>query len=421
MVFPSENDSLSPEQAMALELLRSGENVFLTGGAGSGKSHLIRYFQRELNPKEMPVLASTGAAAVLLGGRTFHSFFGLGIMDGGPDAAFQKGLKDRRLTTRLRSVEGVIIDEISMIPGDALMIAEALAREARESKLPWGGMRVIAVGDFAQLPPVTKERQQRDWAFLNPVWEQSGFQVCLLSHNQRVQDDEFLDVLHDVRHGFVSQRVQNFLDGHVREHDETDLAPRLFPRRAQADEYNIFRLREIPEEEIEIDSIYFGSERHVGILMRSAPVPVKLTLKIGCHVLFLQNDPQKRWVNGTRGQVVNVEPERVFVKKSNGREVPVEKTSFAMQDAEGNTVASVLQYPLTLAYATTIHKSQGATLDDLWCDLGSLWEPGQAYVALSRLRGSEGLRLLRWNSKSVITDSRVMDFYQRLAPVNVTP
>ena len=96
MVFPSENDTLSPEQAMALELLRSGENVFLTGGAGSGKSHLIRHFQKELNPKEMPTLASTGAAAVLLAGRTFHSFFGLGIMDGGPDATFQRGIKDRR-------------------------------------------------------------------------------------------------------------------------------------------------------------------------------------------------------------------------------------------------------------------------------------------------------------------------------------
>jgi ATP-dependent exoDNAse (exonuclease V) alpha subunit len=137
---------LSPEQSAALELLRSGENVFLTGGAGSGKSFLIRHFMKEMDSKEMPILASTGAAAVLLGGRTFHSFFGLGIMEGGPDAAYSRASKDARLMARLRKVEGVIIDEISMIPGQALMIAEALAQRARDSKLPWGGMRIIAVG-----------------------------------------------------------------------------------------------------------------------------------------------------------------------------------------------------------------------------------------------------------------------------------
>ena len=308
-----------------------------------------------------------------------------------------------------------------MIPGDALMIAEALAQNARESKLPWGGMRVITVGDFAQLPPVTKNRADRDWAFVNRVWQQSDFQVCLLSHNQRVHEDQFLDVLHDVRHGLVTERVQDFLNDHLRDHDELDPAPRLFPRRAQADEYNQFRLGEIAENEVQIDSVYFGSERHVEMLMRSAPVPPKLNLKVGCHVLFLQNDPQKRWSNGTRGEVVNIDIDRIVVKKNNGREAIVEKSSFAMQDAEGNTVASVLQYPLTLAYATTIHKSQGATLDDLWCDLGSLWEPGQAYVALSRLKSSSGLRLLRWSPRSFITDPRVMDFYQRISPVNVAP
>lgn len=414
-----EISALSSEQQVALEVLQSGENVFLTGGAGSGKSYLIRHFMKDLDPKTFPVLASTGAAAVLLGGRTFHSFFGLGIMDGGPDATFQRALKDRRLGTRLRGVDGIVIDEISMIPGNALMIAEALAQNARESTLPWGGLRVIAVGDFAQLPPVAKNREDRDWSFRNPVWAQSGFQPCLLSHNQRVQDDRFLDVLHDVRHGLVTPRVKEFLEERTRDHDEDDPAPRLFPRRDKSDEYNQRRLDEIPEENVVIDSIYFGQERAVEALMKSAPVPKQLRLKVGCQVLFLQNDPQKRWVNGTRGEVQEIQADRVIVKKHNGREVAVEKSSFAQQDADGNIVASVIQFPLTLAYATTIHKSQGATLDDLWCDLSSLWEPGQAYVALSRLRGAEGLKILSWNPRSVITDPRVMDFYRRLRPVNV--
>jgi ATP-dependent exoDNAse (exonuclease V) alpha subunit len=402
--------TLSPEQEHALELLRSGENVFLTGGAGSGKSYLIRHFMGELDPKQTPILASTGAAAVLLGGRTFHSFFGLGIMEGGVDATYERGSKDHRLLKRLSSVEGVIIDEISMIPGAALMIAEALAQKARDSKLPWGGMRIICVGDFAQLPPVTRTGD-RDWAFRNEVWQRSGFQVCQLSHNQRVQDNDFLDVLSDVRYGKVTPRVFEFLSEKVRPHDEEDSGTRLFGRRDMSENFNQKKLAEIDEDEVTIDSIYIGSEKHVETLIRMAPVPQKLTLKVGCRIIFLQNDPQKRWINGTRGTVTKIEADKITVRKDHGREVNTEKTTFSLQDAEGNVTATVIQFPLTLAYATTIHKSQGATLDELWCDLRSLWEPGQAYVALSRLRSADGLKLVGWNPRSIIVDPKVIDFY----------
>lgn len=404
---------LSPEQAAALDLLRSGENVFLTGGAGSGKSFLIRQFMREIDAKEFPILASTGAAAVLLGGRTFHSFFGLGIMEGGADAAYQRASRDNKLMARLRKVEGVIIDEISMIPGQALMIAEALSQKARESKLPWGGLRLIAVGDFAQLPPVTQSGP-RDWCFLNEVWRNSGFQTSMLSHNQRVSDNLFLDVLSDVRHGLSTPQVRDFLNEHIQEHDPDHPGTRLFPRKINAENFNQMKLKELNEEEVTIDSIYFGSEKHIEILMKTAPVPVKLVLKLGCRVMFLQNDPQKRWVNGTRGIVTDIADDKIIVKKDGGREVQADKSSFALQDAEGNVMASVIQFPLTLAYATTIHKSQGATLDDLWCDLSNLWEPGHAYVALSRLRSAEGLHLIGWSPRSIIVDPKVLDFYKKL-------
>lgn len=410
-----QNIELSFEQSNALELLRSGENVFLTGGAGSGKSFLIRQFMKEIETTEMPILASTGAAAVLLGGRTFHSFFGLGIMDGGPDATYSRASKDNKLMARLRKVEGVIIDEISMIPGQALMIAEALAQRARESKLPWGGMRIITVGDFAQLPPVTRTGQ-RDWCFLNQVWEASGFQSVMLSHNQRVSDNLFLDILSDVRHGLSTGRVRDFLNEHLQDHDPDHPGTRLFPRKLNADNFNQKKLDELAEEEVTIDSIYFGSEKHIELLMKSAPVPAKLVLKLGCRVMFLQNDPQRRWVNGTRGVVTDITLDKVTVKKDNGREVQADKSSFALQDAEGNILASVIQFPLTLAYATTIHKSQGATLDDLWCDLSSLWEPGHAYVALSRLRSAQGLHLIGWNPRSIIVDPKVLSFYNSLFP-----
>lgn len=267
--------ALSSEQEHALEILRSGENVFLTGGAGSGKSYLIRHFMNELDPKQMPILASTGAAAVLLGGRTFHSFFGLGIMEGGVDATYERCCKDHRLLARLKKVEGVIIDEISMIPGAALMIAEAVSQKARDSKLPWGGMRVISVGDFAQLPPVTRTGP-RDWAFLNETWARSGFQVSQLSHNQRVQDNHFLDVLVDVRYGKVTQRVFDFLSEKVRPHDEDDTGTRLFGRRDMSENFNQKKLGEINEVEVTTDSIYIGAEKFIETLMKMAPVPIFL-------------------------------------------------------------------------------------------------------------------------------------------------
>lgn len=406
--------TLDVEQQIAYEVLQSGENVFVTGGAGSGKSFLIRQFMRTVDPKTMPILASTGAAAVLLGGRTFHSFFGLGIMEGGPQETYHRMKEDPKLMKRLGQVEGVIIDEISMIPASALEVAEALSRHARQSSLPWGGMRVIVVGDFAQLPPVTRFGQKREWSFQSSVWQQSGFQVVELTKNQRTYDQNFLDVLNDVRQGKVTPRVKEYLDLKVREHDEEDETTRLFPKRDQSEFFNQKKLSQIPEPEMKIPSIYLGQERLVEALKKNSPIPGELTLKVGCKVLFLQNDPNKRWVNGTKGTVVNIEADKITVEKETWRHVTVEKTQFSLQDAEGRTVASVINFPLTLAYATTIHKSQGATLDEIWVDLSRLWEPGQAYVALSRLRTGDGLKLLGWKPQSVITDPAVTQFYQSL-------
>jgi len=408
------SESLSDEQLQALDLLKSGENVFLTGGAGSGKSYVIRELTKDLNPKEMPVLASTGAAAVLLGGRTFHSFFGIGIMEGGAEATMLRVSEDQRVLKRLSIVEGCIIDEISMISGEALNVAEFLAQKARGSTLPWGGMRIIAVGDFGQLPPVTLSNQKRDWCFLSASWQKTQFQICRLRHNQRVQDSEFLDVLAEIRDGKMSQKVIRFLNAHTKPHDENHPGTRLFPRRDLSEKYNQKKLDEIQNEEKIFDSIYFGDEKFVQSLKKSSPVPEQLKLKIGCRVIFLKNDAQKRWVNGTRGTLVEIEKENLVVKKDHGREVTVEKMMFSLLDAEGNARASLIQYPLTLAYATTIHKSQGATLDELWCDLSSLWEPGQAYVALSRLRDPRGLNIVRWNPRSFIVDKLVQDFYMKL-------
>ena len=230
----------------------------------------------ELDPKQIPILASTGAAAVLLGGRTFHSFFGLGIMEGGPTATFQRVMNDARTLKRIRQVEGVIIDEISMIPGDAFSVAEQIAQLAKESTLPWGGLRVIAVGDFGQLPPVTRFGQKRDWCFLTETWRRTDFQNCALHFNQRNQDDTFLKVLADIRDGKVTALVKDFLEEHTQDHDENHPGTRLFPRRDLSENYNQKKLAEIAETEYVVDSIYIGEQRFIEILGKSAPVPAQL-------------------------------------------------------------------------------------------------------------------------------------------------
>lgn len=405
---------LSEEQQHAFELLQSGENVFLTGGAGSGKSFLIRHFMAGLNPKEFPILASTGAAAVLLGGRTFHSFFGLGIMEGGREATLQRIINNPKLLKRIARVEGVVIDEVSMIPGVAFSLAEEVARIARDSSLPWGGLRVIVVGDFAQLPPVTRDGQKRDWSFQSEVWQNSGFQICQLKHNQRVKDSSFLDVLADVREGRVTPLVKDYLESRMREHDEDDKSTRLFPRRDQSEAHNQRELSLIPFAETKIDSIYIGEERYVESLKKNSPIANQIVLKEEARVMFVQNDPNRRWVNGTRGWVRGITADKITIEKDSGRDVTVEKTSFSLLDAEGKNVASVINFPLMLAYATTIHKSQGATLDELWVDLRRLWEPGHAYVALSRLQYGDGLRLLGWSEQSFKIDPAVQKFYSEI-------
>ncbi|MBC7754516.1 MAG: AAA family ATPase [Moraxellaceae bacterium] len=414
---------LSDEQQVALDLLKSGDNVFLTGGAGSGKSFVVRELMKELDSESMPILASTGAAAVLLGGRTFHSFFGIGIMEGGFEATVTRGLKDKKLLKRLAKVDGVVIDEISMIPGEALAAAEYLSQMARESTLPWGGMRVIAVGDFGQLPPVTMAGKKRDWCFQHEVWKKTNFLIYQLKYNQRVQESEYLEVLDQIRRGKLDDKGRNFLNSRVRNHDEDEPGTRLFPRREQSEFYNQKKLKEINQDEFAIPSIYFGEEKFITSLKKNAPVAEELKLKKDCRVLFLKNDAQKRYVNGTRGTVVEIESDHIIVKKDLrdragfGREIKVEKMQFSLLDPDGNIKASVIQFPLALAYATTIHKSQGATIDELWCDLSSLWEPGQAYVALSRLRDSSGLHIVRWSERSIITDPAVSLFYSQIDPI----
>ena len=407
-----ENVQLMPSQAEAFRDLTEGrENIFLTGGPGTGKSFLIRKFLEQCTEK-VPVVASTGAAAILIGGRTFHSFFGLGIMQGGAEAVLKKALKNTRLRKRLKQTATLIIDEVSMLSGETLEVAEHIARAVKKSPFAWGGIRIIAVGDFAQLPPITRGRE-KEWCFLSQAWERSRFKKVILREVKRTEDAAFLEVLEDIRWGKRSERVRLFLNQRLLAADEVGSdVPHVFPRRAQTDAFNRARLNEIDCESRLYETEYGGKDVYIERLKRDAPVPEVLELKKGALVMLRMNDPKQRYINGTVATLEELEDDCLLVRAGK-RLIEIEPFSFTILDDDGEEAAFAMNFPVTLAYASTIHKVQGTTLERCHISLRGLWEPGQAYVALSRARSGDGITLMDWDENSICADLSVREFYER--------
>ncbi|NCN41730.1 AAA family ATPase [bacterium] len=415
-LFASMYKDLNAGQEAAMKLLHGENNVFVTGGAGTGKSYLMKQYLKGTDRDLIPVLASTGAAAVLIGGRTIHSFFGLGILEGGPHATLDRALKDRRVVRRLKKANAIVIDEVSMIPGIVLAVAERIACEARKSDKPWGGIKIIAVGDFAQLPPVNRFSNQKDWAFMGSVWKRSQFQYVELKEVMRAQEDQhYCEVLSDIRRGELSDRVKQMLEDRSADSAyEFPHATVLYARKMDVDRINMAKLSELPGREESFESEYVGPEQYLKTLKKNSPVPEVLKLKEGAFVMIRQNDPRGRWVNGSLGYVRGCSKEEISIELVSGRDVEISKTSFSYLDADGKEVASAKNFPLSLAWAVTIHKAQGATLDRAVVSIRGLWEPGQAYVALSRVRSASTILIDGWDEKSIFADPQVKAFHEYL-------
>ena len=402
-------------QEEALKILRGDENVFLTGSAGTGKSYLINEYKKFFSPKKHPIVASTGAAAILVGGRTFHSFFGLGIMQGGYEKTIERALKNRRLKSRLKKVVSIMIDEISMLSGESLRAAEEIAFRIREEEAPWGGIKVVAVGDFAQLPPVSRFRDRPDWAFEDRVWERTNFTPICLDTVVRTQDREFLEILNFIRRGVVNEQVRTFLNSRVVDEARDLDMTKLHSRRDFVERINLQKLNELPGEAKVFETVYESKDqRYIESMKKNAPIPERLNLKLGALVMIRKNDPSQGYVNGSLGIVTQIKENEIQIQLKAGWPVLLEKSAFTLLDAEGAEVAGAFNFPVNLAYATTIHKSQGMTLDSAVIDLRQLWEPGHAYVALSRVKSPDGLYLTGWSENSIKTDEKVVQFYNQI-------
>ncbi len=402
----------SPDQSLALERLHTISNLFLTGRAGTGKSTVLKAFLQQ-SPTEIAVLASTGAAAVLVGGRTFHSFFGLGIMEGGTARTVERALKNPRLKRRLKDAHTVVIDEISMLSGETLAAAEEIARQARGNQQPWGNLRIIAVGDFAQLPPVTPGRETPDWAFRHEVWARSEFQPISLQTVHRSPSAPWNNVLNRIREGVCDATVRDALNARMQQMSEDEEVTRLFGLRHQAENYNRLRLEDLPDEPVAYTTDYSGEATALEQIRRNCPIPEMLVLKTNALVMIRRNEANGLYVNGSLGHVRAMREKFVQVELlETGQKVDLEPVKFEQLNADGEVVATAKNFPLNLAYGTTIHKSQGSTLDAVRLHLSGLWESGQAYVALSRVRKPERLYLDGWDPKAIRADQEVIRFHK---------
>ena len=411
---PKGEPELTSGQKEALAMLQSDDNVFLTGPAGTGKSFVVKKYLSSCE-EPPPILASTGAAAILVGGRTFHSFFGLGILEGGRASTLERFSKNLKARARVRAVDQIIIDEISMISEEAFEVASEAAKIAKGSSLPFGGIRLILSGDFLQLPPVVKGSTLIHWLFDTRLWQSLNLRVANLSEPKRTDDIEFIKVLHKVRFGIVDRDVTHFLNSKISPLDPNFEGTVLFGLRKDVEAFNQKRLERLPgKEQIFKTSIHIPSDRSMTPerALKISPLPSELFLKKGALVMIRKNDGDAgRYANGSLGHIKDIRDNALTITLFSGDEVSIEKHKFEILDGDGKTIASVTNFPVNLGYASTIHKCQGASIDSLYVDLDDIWEMGQAYVALSRAKDPSRLAISGWKPSCILADKKVVDYY----------
>lgn len=397
-------------QATALSILKTGGNVFLTGEPGSGKTYLVNAYIRYLRDHDIRVAitASTGIAATHIGGSTIHSWSGIGIRKVLSSQELDIIASTDRLVKQIKNTHVLIIDEISMLDAVTLDMVERVCRATRASSAPFGGLQVVLVGDFFQLPPVSKHGEApAQFAFTAASWSEAMFDVCYLTEQHRQSDPALSSVLSAIRGGVIEDATLAHLDTRrVEHHDQHQQATKLYSHNANVDEVNAEKLDDLAGETHVFEMEHHGQKAKIEALVRGCLSPERLEVKIGATVMCTRNNPEKGFVNGTLGTVVDfdeAEGEYPIIEMKHGRRVTIEPMEWAIEDGE-KVSARIAQVPLRLAWAMTVHKSQGMSLDAAVMDLSQSFAFGQGYVALSRVRTLDGLHLLGWNERALRVD-----------------
>ena len=418
------NIEINPEFKKALDLMENSyKNLFITGRAGTGKSTLLEYF-RSKTEKDIVVLAPTGVAAVNISGQTIHSFFGFQ-----PDITIEKARRIAKKSNQsiYKNLDAIVIDEISMVRADLLdCIDEFLQLKGRMPGLPFGGIQMIFIGDLYQIPPVVvshdkhlfQHQYDSEYFFHSRVYSEIEVQHLELEKIYRQTDKEFIDILNSIRNNTASEDDLASLNSRV-VINITELPKGIIyltTTNALAEERNYTELQQL-----EGKSFFYNAEIRGDINKKSFPAEEVVELKKNAQVILLNNDAAGRWINGTIAKVIHLEEEALELRLNDGSVVEVKPHnwniySFYWDDendkVETENVGSFKQYPLKLAWAITIHKSQGKTFDSVMIDLGrGAFASGQLYVALSRCRSLQGIFFMREIKESdILVDYRVVKY-----------
>ncbi|HSE56901.1 MAG TPA: AAA family ATPase [Candidatus Paceibacterota bacterium] len=390
-------------QAQALTILKTGASVFLTGEPGAGKTHTINEYVRYLREHDIEpaITASTGIAATHIHGQTIHSWSGIGVRRNLSSYDLDTITTTEYLARRIQKTKVLIIDEISMIDAQTLDMVEAVCRAIKQLQEPFGGIQVILVGDFFQLPPVGNQSQ---FAFESKAWQVLCPLVCYITEQHRQSDDRFLSILSAIRKNEYGEAHHEYLQERFVANQDSpsggETLTRLFSHNADVDTLNTKELEKIKSPARTFTMKSKGKDSLVASLKKGCLSPEKLDLKIGATVMCTKNSREKGFVNGTLGTVIDFEPATTYpiITTRHGDTITMEPMDWNIEE-NGSIKASITQVPLRLAWAITIHKSQGMSLDAAVMDLREVFEYGQGYVALSRVRSLSGLYLLGTNPR----------------------
>lgn len=410
-------------QDRALEILKTGANVFLTGEPGSGKTYVINKYIAWLEACKVSVAvtASTGIAATHIGGTTIHSWSGVGARDTLTAYDLEHITTQKKVLDKVKKAHVLVIDEISMLDARMLDMVNIICKTVRGSADAFGGLQLVFVGDFFQLPPIARMGESLRYGFESHAWAEAKPLVCYLSEQFRQEDEQLLNLLKSIRRNQIEDDHYTLLQEQTDIAYETIEPTRLYTHNADVDAVNATKLKSLPGMVRKFQMEARGNKQLQQNLAKSCLSPELLELKEDAMVMCTKNNFELGYVNGTLGRIIGFDMEGGYprIETSDGRKIVVKPSTWSVAE-DGKVLAEIEQVPLRLAWAITVHKSQGMSLDAAEVDLSKAFVFGQGYVALSRVRSLAGLKMLGMSSMALSVDPKIVAYDERFKTDSVS-